>query len=594
MLALAHALRRRGARVLPSFSAPFELASSLAELPGAELLVPPETVPAAPALLVTLDTGSADRLGSLAPLVDSAAEVLVVDHHASNTRYGTLHLVDPAAAATAVLVEELVRRLGVELDADTAACLYAGLVTDTGSFRFASTTPETHELAARLLRTGIRHDLITRRLLDTHPAGWLGMVGAALVPGPAGAGRGGRSRAGVDRDQAGRAGRRRARAGPGRERDRPGPDGRRGRGRAGLQGVRRRLDGVDAVQGPGGRERGRGHARRRRAPVRGRVRLRRRSRDHDGRRPHRARGRAAPARMTPAPEPGGLVVVDKPAGWTSHDVVARVRKIAGTRRVGHAGTLDPMATGVLVLGVERATKLLGHLTLTDKSYAATIRLGQDTVTDDAEGEPTGGASAAAVTEPDLAAGAGGADRGDPAGPVRGLGDQGRRPALVRAGAGRRGGRAGRAPGDRVPARAGRLVPPDAPTCSTSTSRWTAPSGTYVRALARDLGRALGTGGHLTALRRTRVGPFTLADALTLDELAERADPVPIPLDAAVAAAFPRRELTEVETDRLRHGGRLDPLGRAGPVRGVRPGRPRVALVEDRAGGRPSAVVFRPA
>jgi phosphoesterase RecJ-like protein len=181
MLALAHALRRRGTRVLPSFSAPFELAGSLAGLPGVELLVPPDSVPAEPALLITLDTGSADRLGSLAPLVDSAAEVLVVDHHASNTCYGTLHLVDPAAAATAVLVEELVRRLGIELDADIAACLYAGLVTDTGSFRFAATTAETHELAARLLRTGIRHDLITRRLLDTHPAGWLAMVGAALA-----------------------------------------------------------------------------------------------------------------------------------------------------------------------------------------------------------------------------------------------------------------------------------------------------------------------------------------------------------------------------------------------------------------------------
>ena len=180
MLALVHALRRRGTRVLPSFSAPFELAGSLGGLPGVDLLVPPGQLPAAPALLVTLDTGSADRLGSLAPLVDSAAEVLVVDHHASNTRYGTLHLVDAAAAATAVLVEELVRRLDVELDQDIAACLYAGLVTDTGSFRFASTTPATHELAARLLRTGIRHDLITRRLLDTHPAGWLGMVGAAL------------------------------------------------------------------------------------------------------------------------------------------------------------------------------------------------------------------------------------------------------------------------------------------------------------------------------------------------------------------------------------------------------------------------------
>lgn len=181
MLALAQVLHRRGVRVLPSFSEPFVLAASLAELPGVELLVPPGELPAAPDLLVTLDTGSADRLGSLAGLVDSAAEVLVVDHHASNTRFGTLHLVDPAAAATAVLVDELARRLGATVDADVAACLYAGLVTDTGSFRFAATTAATHELAARLLRTGIRHDLITRRLLDTHPAGWLAMVGAAVA-----------------------------------------------------------------------------------------------------------------------------------------------------------------------------------------------------------------------------------------------------------------------------------------------------------------------------------------------------------------------------------------------------------------------------
>lgn len=181
MLALALALRSRGVRVRPSFSAPFVLSDSLAGLPGVDLLVDPGTLPDRPELLVTLDTGSADRLGSLAPLAGSAAEVLVVDHHASNTRFGTLHLLDPAAAATAVLVEELVRRLGVPLDADIAACLYAGLVTDTGSFKFSATTAETHELAARLLRTGIRHDLIVRRLLDTHPAGWLGMVGAALA-----------------------------------------------------------------------------------------------------------------------------------------------------------------------------------------------------------------------------------------------------------------------------------------------------------------------------------------------------------------------------------------------------------------------------
>ena len=119
----------------------------------------------------------------------------------------------------------------------------------------------------------------------------------------------------------------------------------------------------------------------------------------------------------------------------------------------------------------------------------------------------------------------------------------------------------------------------------------------MRALARDLGRALGTGGHLTALRRTRVGPFTLADAITLDELdelAELADPVPIPLDAAVAAAFPRRELTPAETDRLRHGGRLDPVGRPGPYGAFDPDGHAVALVEDRADAAHPLVVFRPA
>jgi tRNA pseudouridine55 synthase len=297
--------------------------------------------------------------------------------------------------------------------------------------------------------------------------------------------------------------------------------------------------------------------------------------------------------MTPPPTPGGLVVVDKAAGWTSHDVVARVRRIAGTRRVGHAGTLDPMATGVLVLGVERATKLLGHLTLTDKSYAATIRLGRDTVTDDAEGEPTGGASAAAVTEPELAAGLAA---------LTGVIQQ--VPSAVSAI--KIGGKRSYA---RV--RAGEEVELAARTVTVSRlalAGWARPSadlldldvevdcssGTYVRALARDLGRALGTGGHLTALRRTRVGPFTLADALTLDELAERDDPVPIPLDAAVAAAFDRRELSAEETGRLRHGGRLDPRQRTGPYGAFDPDGHAVALVEERDGAARPVVVFRPA
>ena len=180
MLALAVALHGRGIRVFPSFSEPLVVPAGLRALPGVELLVPSSAVPAAPELLVTFDTGSRDRLGDLADRVGTAAEVLVIDHHVTNTAYGTLHLVDPTAAATAVLVEELLRRLGVPLDAGIATCLYAGLVTDTGSFRYAATTPATHLLAARLLATGFRHDVLARELLDTHPFGWLGLLGAAL------------------------------------------------------------------------------------------------------------------------------------------------------------------------------------------------------------------------------------------------------------------------------------------------------------------------------------------------------------------------------------------------------------------------------
>ena len=182
MLAVAQALvRRGGVRVVPSFSEPFTVPETLRFLPGLDLLVPPDRVPAEPGLLVTFDTGSADRLGSLAPLVTAARAVVVLDHHASNTRYGTVHLVDPAAAATAVLAADLVARLGVPLDADIAAALYTGLASDTGSFRYAGTTPEVHALAGRLLATGIRHDEIARAIFDTHPFGWVEMLAAVLA-----------------------------------------------------------------------------------------------------------------------------------------------------------------------------------------------------------------------------------------------------------------------------------------------------------------------------------------------------------------------------------------------------------------------------
>ena len=178
MLALGLALRARGATVHASWgSEPFEVPAAYAGLPGLDLLVPAAQLPAAPDLLVTFDTGSTDRLGVLADRVPAAREVLVVDHHVTNTRFGTVNLVDTTAAATAAVVVELLDRLGLELTADIAACVYTGLVTDTGSFKYAATTPSVHELAARLLATGIRHDLISRDIWDTASFGYVKLLG---------------------------------------------------------------------------------------------------------------------------------------------------------------------------------------------------------------------------------------------------------------------------------------------------------------------------------------------------------------------------------------------------------------------------------
>jgi tRNA pseudouridine55 synthase len=311
--------------------------------------------------------------------------------------------------------------------------------------------------------------------------------------------------------------------------------------------------------------------------------------------------------------PSGLVIVDKPGGMTSHDVVARVRRLARTRRVGHAGTLDPMATGVLVVGIEKATRLLGHLMLTEKTYHATIRLGQATSTDDAEGEPTGGGSAAGVTAEALDDGIARLT-GDilqvPPG-VSAIKVNGERAyKLTRAGA--------------APELAARPVTVRQFSI-TGTRRdgdlldvgavVRCSSGTYIRALARDLGAALGTGGHLTALRRTAVGPYTIAMAYTLAELEDQqqapergrvnpelAAPPPgqvttpaavIPLAEAAAAAFPRLDLTQDEARRLAQGARL-PLpadippaladGKEAPIAAFAPDGSFVALVtaaEDR-------------
>ena len=175
-LALAEGLRRRGARVLTTFPDPFVLPVSLGWLPGAEGLVPSSVVPSSPDVFVSLDAASPGRLGELAVLLDQAGTSVVVDHHASNPGFGDVRLIDGGAPATVTLVADLLDELGVTLDRGLATLLYAGLAADTGSFRFGNTRPVTHELAARLLSTGIDHSDISRRLFDTAPFGWLGLL----------------------------------------------------------------------------------------------------------------------------------------------------------------------------------------------------------------------------------------------------------------------------------------------------------------------------------------------------------------------------------------------------------------------------------
>ncbi|TSD96101.1 tRNA pseudouridine(55) synthase TruB [Skermania sp. ID1734] len=287
----------------------------------------------------------------------------------------------------------------------------------------------------------------------------------------------------------------------------------------------------------------------------------------------------------------GLLIIDKDPGMTSHDVVGRCRKILRTRKIGHAGTLDPMATGVLVLGVERATKMLGLLALTTKSYTATIRLGQATTTDDAEGEVLSEASATHLTDDAIAA------------EVMALtGDIQQIPATVSA---------IKIDGQRAYAlhRAGQDV--QLPARPVTVSRFDVlarraagdwvdldvsvdcSSGTYIRALARDLGAALGVGGHLTALRRTAVGPFTLKHACTLDQLADEPR-LSMDIDTAALTCFPARHITPAEADSLRHGRWLEPLGHHGVHAAVDPDRKVIALLEERGKRAAPVFVVRPA
>ncbi|RPF22115.1 tRNA pseudouridine(55) synthase TruB [Myceligenerans xiligouense] len=284
--------------------------------------------------------------------------------------------------------------------------------------------------------------------------------------------------------------------------------------------------------------------------------------------------------------PDGFVVVDKPAGWTSHDVVARTRGLAGTRKVGHAGTLDPMATGVLVLGVGKATRLLTYVVGADKDYDATIRLGVTTNTDDAEGETTATQGAAGVTDAGLRAAV-----------TRLTGDIMQVPTTVSA---------IKVDGERAyaRARAGKDVELAARPVTVSRFdvlatrdgvadgvpvldldvRVTVSSGTYVRALARDLGAALGAGGHLTALRRTRVGGYGLDMARTLDAMEAQADQdgtlATLPLADAARGVLPVRDVDEAEARALGFGQWIAPSGRSGVMAAIDPAGGLVALVED--------------
>ncbi len=315
----------------------------------------------------------------------------------------------------------------------------------------------------------------------------------------------------------------------------------------------------------------------------------------------------------PSGAPSGLLVVDKPAGMTSHDVVSRLRRLAGTRRVGHAGTLDPAATGVLLVGVERATRLLTHLVGAEKEYLATVRLGVATHTDDAEGDVLARVDAAHLTRADVeraaAALTGALDQVPSTVSAKKVDGQ-RAHALVRAGQ------------DVVlearpvvvsafevldvrPARDERA--PEVAALDADV-RVVVSSGTYVRALARDAGAALGVGGSLTALRRTRVGGYGDDAAVSLERLAEDGvDAHRLDLVTAAGAEFPLVAASDAAARRLAMGQRLSAadlpdtgagsgLEGAGQLLAVRAGEegPLVALVRlDQGVVRPVLVLAEP-
>lgn len=314
----------------------------------------------------------------------------------------------------------------------------------------------------------------------------------------------------------------------------------------------------------------------------------------------------------------GVIIVDKPSGMSSHDVVARLRRIMGTRRVGHSGTLDPMATGVLVVGVERGTKFLAHVVTHDKRYEATMRLGASTVTDDAEGDvlSTAAPELLGSLDDDSIRAACAALVGDiqqkPTS-VSSIKINGRRAhELVREGQEvdiparpvtvhslevhsitRVGGAAADGSGGTNTTNgANGPNTTEAPEAIDVVISVHCSSGTYIRAIARDVGAELGVGGHLTQLRRTSVGPFDIAEAKTLEQLAENPQ-LSLSLDDAMIRCFPTREITEEQATNVALGKWLEPVGKRGVYAVVTPTGHAYALLKEKGARAASVFVARP-
>lgn len=316
--------------------------------------------------------------------------------------------------------------------------------------------------------------------------------------------------------------------------------------------------------------------------------------EHRTQRPNQRKKKVKPPR--PAVLGAGIIIIDKPEGQTSHDVVRDMRKAFHTRRVGHAGTLDPMATGVLVLGVERATKLLGLLQLETKSYSATIRLGAQTVTDDREGDILSSTDAAHITDASIQAAIlplTGKILQVPSSVSAIKVDGQRAYKLVRGGE-----------DITLEARPVEVSRFDAAHSRTVTLpngmhavdvevEVDCSSGTYIRALARDLGSALGVGGHLTELRRTRVGPFTLEDSRGLEDACENPT-LSMTIDEVSQHAFPLRQVSDAEALGLSQGKWLTPVGMTGNYTVIDSQRRSIAIVRESGDRASSVFVIRPA